>query len=76
METWVGYFAPAGTPAPALARLRADFAKVTEMPEVAAAFEKRGATQLRLSAAETEAVVARDIEKWTRLVRAAGIQAD
>ncbi|HSD40391.1 MAG TPA: tripartite tricarboxylate transporter substrate binding protein [Burkholderiales bacterium] len=76
METWVGYFAPAGTPAPALARLRADFAKVTEMPAVAAAFEKRGATPLRLSAAETEALVARDIEKWTKLVRAAGIQAD
>jgi len=76
METWVGYFAPAGTPAPALARLRADFAKVVEMPAIAASFEKRGATPLRLSIAETEALVARDIDKWTKLIRAAGIQAD
>ena len=76
METWVGYFAPAGTPAPALARLRADFGKVVEMPAIAASFEKRGATPLRLSIAETEALVARDIDKWTKLIRAAGIQAD
>jgi tripartite-type tricarboxylate transporter receptor subunit TctC len=76
METWVGYFAPTGTPAPAVARLRAEFAKVVEMPAIAASFEKRGATPLRLSMTETEALVARDIDKWTKLIRAAGIQAD
>jgi tripartite-type tricarboxylate transporter receptor subunit TctC len=76
METWVGYFAPAGTPAPALARLRAEFAKVVQMPEVVGRFEKSGATPMNLSAAETEALVKRDIEKWTKLVRAAGIRAD
>jgi tripartite-type tricarboxylate transporter receptor subunit TctC len=31
---------------------------------------------MNLSAAETEALVKRDIEKWTKLVRAAGIRAD
>jgi tripartite-type tricarboxylate transporter receptor subunit TctC len=76
METWVGYFAPAGTPAPALARLRADFAKAAQMPDVVARFEKSGATPMKLSAAETEALVKRDIEKWTKLIRAAGIRAD
>jgi tripartite-type tricarboxylate transporter receptor subunit TctC len=46
------------------------------MPAIAVSFEKRGATPLRLSMAETEALVARDIDKWTKLIRAAGIQAD
>ena len=76
METWVGYFAPAGTPAPALARLRADFAKVVAMPAIGESFQKRGATPMNLSLEETEALVARDIDKWTKLIRAAGIQAD
>jgi tripartite-type tricarboxylate transporter receptor subunit TctC len=76
METWVGYFVRAGTPAPVLARLRADFDRVAAMPEVAAQLEKRGARAMRVPAAQAEALLARDLDKWTRLIRAAGISAD
>lgn len=76
METWVGYFVRAGTPAPVLARLRADFDRVMAMPEVAATLEKRGAQPVRIPAPQAEAWLARDIEKWARLIRAAGISAD
>jgi tripartite-type tricarboxylate transporter receptor subunit TctC len=76
METWVGYFVRAGTPAPVLARLRADFERVAAMPEVAAMLEKRGARAVRVSAAQAEALLARDIDKWAGLIRAAGITAD
>ena len=76
METWVGYFARAGTPAPVLARLRADFDKVMAQPEVAAMLEKRGARPVRMTVREAEALIARDGEKWTRLIRNAGIRAD
>jgi tripartite-type tricarboxylate transporter receptor subunit TctC len=76
MATWMGYFAPAKTPAPVVARLRAEFAKVAQMPDVVSRFEKAGATPMNLSIAETEALVKRDIEKWTKLIRAAGIRAD
>ncbi|MGQ0652678.1 MAG: Bug family tripartite tricarboxylate transporter substrate binding protein [Betaproteobacteria bacterium] len=76
MVNWIGYFAPAATPVPALARLRADFARVIAMPEVTARFEKSGLRVLRLSPEETTALVASDIEKWTKLIREAGIQAD
>jgi len=74
-ETWIGYFVRAGTPAPVLARLRADFDKVLAMPEVGAGLEKRGYRVARLSARETEALIAADIEKWTKLIRSAGIRA-
>jgi tripartite-type tricarboxylate transporter receptor subunit TctC len=76
METWVGYFVRAGTPAPALARLRADFERVAAMPEVAATLEKRGARPVRVSAAQAEALLARDVDKWVQMIRAAGISAD
>lgn len=76
METWVGYFARANTPKPVIARLRAEFEKVLAMPEVAAAFEKRGATPMRLSARETELLVDQEIDRWTRVIRDAGIRAD
>jgi len=76
MVTFVGYFARAATPPAALARLRADFDKVMAQPEVAAMLEKRGATPVRMTVGEAEALVARDLEKWTRLIRSAGIRAD
>lgn len=76
MESWVGYFARAGTPPAVLARLRSDFDKTMAQPEVAAALEKRGFRVLRLPVAEAEALVARDIERWTKLIRSAGISAD
>jgi tripartite-type tricarboxylate transporter receptor subunit TctC len=76
METWVGYFVRAGTPAPVLARLRADFDRVAAMPEVAALLEKRGARAVRVPAAQAEVLLARDLDKWARLIRAAGISAD
>ena len=74
-ETWIGYFVRAGTPTPIVARLRADFDKVLAMPEITAGLEKRGYRTPRLSGKDTEAMVAGDIDKWTQLIRSAGIRA-
>ena len=75
LEAWIGYFVRAGTPEPIVARLRADFDKVLAMPDVAAGLQKRGYRTIRLSPGATEAMVARDIDKWTQLIRSAGIRA-
>ena len=75
-ETWAGYFVRSGTPAPVLARLREAFAKMVALPEMAAALEKRGVRPLRVSGPEAEALLASDLDKWTRLIRSAGISAD
>jgi tripartite-type tricarboxylate transporter receptor subunit TctC len=74
LEAWIGYFVRAGTPEPIVARLRADLDKVIAMPELATALQKRGYRTVRLSPKETEAMVARDIDKWTQLIRSAGIR--
>ena len=76
MVTWVGYFARADTPAPVLARLREAFDRALATPEVPAMLEKRGAFPMRVPAAEAEALVARDIDEWIKLIRSAGIRAD
>jgi tripartite-type tricarboxylate transporter receptor subunit TctC len=73
MESWFGLFAPAATPAPVLARLRAEFAKIVAMPDVAELFAKTGGRVMKLSPAETEALIRRDVERWTRLVQEAGL---
>ncbi|HVL35784.1 MAG TPA: tripartite tricarboxylate transporter substrate binding protein [Burkholderiales bacterium] len=76
METWVGYFARAGAPAPVLERLRADFERTVALPEITAALEKRGLRPIRLPVREAEALVAKDIDRWTSLIRSAGLSAD
>jgi tripartite-type tricarboxylate transporter receptor subunit TctC len=74
LEAWIGYFVRSGTPEPVVARLRSDFDKVLAMPEITAGLQKRGYKTIRLSSKETEAMVARDIDKWTQLIRNAGIR--
>jgi tripartite-type tricarboxylate transporter receptor subunit TctC len=74
--TWVGYFAHADTPAAVLARLREAFDKALADPQVPAMLEKRGAFPVRMPVKEAEALVANDIEKWTKLIRSAGLSAD
>mgnify|MGYP001617723707 CR=1 FL=1 len=76
IESWAGFFVRAGTPEPVLARLRAEFDRVVASPEIAASFEKRGARPIRLPVRDTEEFVRREIEKWTQLIRSAGLSAD
>ena len=75
MESWFGLFAPAATPQPVLERLRVEFAKVVAMPEVGELFAKTGGRVMKLSQAETEALIRREIERWTKLITEAGISA-
>jgi len=46
------------------------------MPDVAERFQKGGGRALRLSLADTETLVKRDVERWTKVIREAGIKGD
>ena len=76
MQSWFALFVPAATPAPALARLRAEMSKVMAMPDLIERFQKGGGTAMKLSTPDTEALVKRDIERWTKVIREAGIKGD
>jgi tripartite-type tricarboxylate transporter receptor subunit TctC len=76
LESWFGLFAPARTPPEVIERLRTELARVIANPEVAEAFAKAGGRPLGLGAGETRALVQRDVQRWTRLIRDADIKAE
>ena len=59
-----------------LAALRAELAKVIAQADLQDNFRKAGGKPLSLSAEQTRALVRRDVERWTKLVRDIGIKAE
>jgi tripartite-type tricarboxylate transporter receptor subunit TctC len=76
LESWFGLFAPARTPPAILERLRADFARVASSPELQEAFAKAGGKPLNLTGEAARAVVRRDVDRWSKLVRNLGIKVE
>jgi tripartite-type tricarboxylate transporter receptor subunit TctC len=76
LESWFGLFAPAKTPPEVIARLRSDFAKVAAMPDVQESLLKGGGKPMALIGDDARAVVRRDVDQWSRLVRTMGIRAE
>lgn len=76
LESWFGYFVPSKTPAAVQERLRSELAKVIAQPELQEMFRKAGGKPLTLNATQTRALVQRDVERWTKLVRDIGIKAE
>lgn len=74
MESWFGLFVPAATGPAIVERLRAELTAILALPDVEATFARTGGRTLRLGADETGALIRRDIERWTQLIRAAGLQ--
>jgi len=76
LESWFGLFAPARTPSAVLAKLRLELARVTVQDSVRETFTKAGGRPQPLNADDSRAMHERDLRRWTRLVREAGIKAD
>lgn len=74
-QLWLGFFAPKGTPAPILKRLYAELSGIARSPEMKEQFERNGADpQVSSAPAELTKLVIGDVEKYTRVIKAAGIQ--
>ena len=76
VSTWFGIFAPAGTPAPAIARLNAEIRALVEAPEMTARFATMGGIAASGPVEEFAAFVAAEIEKWRNVIRREGLQMD
>jgi tripartite-type tricarboxylate transporter receptor subunit TctC len=74
LESWFGLFAPSKTPADVLQKLRSELAKVIAAPELAATFSKAGGRSLALSLEQANALVKRDVERWTKLIKTIGVK--
>jgi tripartite-type tricarboxylate transporter receptor subunit TctC len=74
VSNWWGILAPAGTPEPALDRLYREIAAILDSPETRKRFELEGAEVVRLKPQEFATFVTQETEKWTRVVKEAGIK--
>jgi tripartite-type tricarboxylate transporter receptor subunit TctC len=71
---WIGLFAPAGTPAPVLARISAEMQKIMVLPEVAQRFQQMGAEAKWIGPAEFRSFVGNEVTRLPKILADIGVQ--
>jgi len=74
MQLWYGLVAPAGTPPAIVNKLNEVVHKMQEQTQVKAKLYTMGADPVSMSPAEFGALIKREGEKWSRVVKQAGIK--
>lgn len=74
MRSWVGVFAPRGTPAEITQMLAPLILSVTESPEVLKALTPNGFERLTVSGPAMTSFVQSELARWQKLIEQAGIQ--
>ncbi|NDZ18293.1 MFS transporter [Variovorax sp. WS11] len=75
-RSWFGLFAPAGTPAPVVARLSASIAQAVADPGVQARLKELGADPIGDRHDAFQPFVAQEVKRWGALVERSGATAD
>jgi tripartite-type tricarboxylate transporter receptor subunit TctC len=75
-EVWSAIFAPAGTPQSIIALLSREIADVVELPAVRQRLAEFGFQSSTSTPEEAAAILRAEIDKWGRLIRAAGLKGD
>jgi tripartite-type tricarboxylate transporter receptor subunit TctC len=70
---WLGFFAPAGIPAPVIDKLSSALVAVSRLPDVVADLESQASTPIGNTPAEFKALVAEEIARWKKVVAETGI---
>ena len=71
---WYGIAAPARTPAPVIARLQAEVAKIAQNPTMKSRLAAQGLELVGNTPAEFDAFIRHEIAKWAAVLKAAGIK--
>ena len=71
---WFGLYAPAGVPKPVMDRLLTETAKALNDPDLRQRFTQAGVDAAPSTPAEMSAIVRRDLEKWGKVIKVAGIK--
>jgi tripartite-type tricarboxylate transporter receptor subunit TctC len=74
VESWYGAFAPAKTPAAAVAKLNAAFVKVLDNREIKEKLLAQGAEATSSTPAELDRVVKEELAKWDAVIKTAKIK--
>ena len=72
MWIWFGLFAPAGTPAPVIARLNALTNRILKDPSVAEVLDKAGMEPVGGTDIELGKLLQDDSARWAEVVKATG----
>ncbi len=72
--TWYGIVAPAGTPQDIVTKLSTEVAAALKQPDTHERLSREGADPVGSSPQEFGAFMQQEIEKWRKVIRAAGIQ--
>ena len=76
MDSWLGIVAPAGTPSPVLDRLNAEFNRALGVPQVREKLAAQGLDVVGGSVADFSRTIRADYDRFTRVIKSAGIKAD
>jgi tripartite-type tricarboxylate transporter receptor subunit TctC len=74
-NNWWGILAPAGTPAPIVAKLYKNIQLALQSPEVQGQFAREGAATVEMSSAQFADFIDEEIAKWGRVVKEGHIRA-
>jgi len=75
-SNWTALFAPKGTPQPVIDKLNAEVVKILKMPDVKERFAGGGVDTIPSSAAELDARVKQEAERFRAIVQKANIRPD
>ena len=75
-ESWFGIFAPAGTPPAVVSKLRQALLQVNKDPEFVTLVEKDGGRVLNIQAADQQAFLLDEINRWVPLVAKNQVKVD
>lgn len=75
--TWLGLYAPAGTPAPIVEMLNKEINKIMNSPEMTANLHQQFSEPLGvMNVAQTRKFVEDEVNKWRRVVQETGVKTD
>lgn len=76
VESWYGFFVPAGTPTSVIAKLNAAIKKAAQSPEFVKKVEQEGLVIAASDAAEFDRYVKAEEARWRKIVKENNIRAD
>ena len=74
--TWIAFLAPAGTPAPVVARINTEINRALEAPDVRERMNGLAIEPTPMSPAAFGAVLRNDVERYAKVVKQLGLKAD
>ena len=75
-DNWAGVLAPAGTPAPAIAKFNAAMVAALKQPDLRAQLREAGTTPAPSSPEEFEAYLREEIARWRAVIRDKGLKVE